>query len=61
MIYVDYSYQKKDGSTGHGTAQFYHPNKAIRFIYSIASRKNYSYDGFSADDEWETEYINRRI
>ena len=61
MIYVDYSYQRKDGSTGSGTAKFSNPKKAIRFIYLVNGKKNYSFDGFTSDDPYDTEYIERRI
>lgn len=60
-VYVDYTYMKKDGTIKSGTTTFYNPSKAIRFIYSLMGRPNYSYDGFSCDSEDELEYMNRRL
>lgn len=61
MIYVDYTYQKKDGTIKSGTSQFSQVKKAVRFIYSLMSRPNYSYDGFSCDDYEETEEMCRYV
>lgn len=62
MIYVDYSYlRKSDGKTCSATKEFDTVNKAVRFIYLIVKKPNYSYDGFSCDDEEETYEMNRRI
>ena len=60
-VYVDYTYMKKDGTIKSGTSTFYKPSKAVRFIYSLIARPNYSYDGFSCDDEDELEERKARL
>lgn len=60
MIYVDYSYIDKQKNVKQYTKAFDTVNKAIRFIYLINSKPNYSYDGFSCDDEEElNEMVNK--
>jgi len=61
MIYVDYTYMKKDGTIKSGTTSFTSVKKAVRFVYSLNARPNYSYDGFSCDDEDELMEMNNYL
>lgn len=61
MIYVDVCYQKKNGDINQFTKTFNTVNKAIRFIYKINRLPNYSYNGFSTDDEEELYEMNNKL
>lgn len=62
MIVVMYSYFNKSKQTWiEGETEFTSCVKALRFMYSIKGKNNYVLEGYSCDDPYDTEYIERRI
>ena len=62
MIEVKYLYIHKNGIVTQHYAYFYHPNKALKFMYKCNNSKTLVYTGeFSCTDPIDTEYINRRF